>query len=248
MRKIELIDYTGIGRTDQQWHAADVMIFTKQTRLNLSAGLMAEVKSWSEERKRQELDYMAKTIKSSWEFVDLTFLISGVSRAVAQQITRTRNASYAMQSMRVTDASEFEVVINPKLTAEQRMVFRNSVEFTKHQYARLVKSGAPLEDARGVLPLNTECNLVCKYNFRSFTDLIKARKSLRAQGEYYEIAHAMEQLVKEAWPWSEPFFVSDADLAIKTLEAIAKELGITTGRGHGWEIAKAIDLLRKGES
>ena len=43
--KVELIDYTGIGRADQQWHAADVMIFTKQTRLNLSAGLMQEVRS-----------------------------------------------------------------------------------------------------------------------------------------------------------------------------------------------------------
>jgi len=247
MQKVELIDYTGIGRADQQWHAADVMIFTKQTRLNLSAGLMAEVKAWPKERKQQELDYMAKTIKSSWEFVDLTFLVSGVSRAVAQQITRTRNASYAMQSMRVTDASELEVVINPKLTAEQRMMFRNSVDFAKQYYGLLVKSGAPLEDARGVLPLNTECNLVCKYNFRSFTDLVKARKSLRAQGEYYEIATAMEQLVREAWPWSEPFFVSDSDVAIKMLEQVAKTLGITTGKGHGWEIAKAIDLLRKGD-
>ena len=41
--EIELMNYTGLGRPDQVWHAADVMIFTKQTRLNLSAGLMEEI-------------------------------------------------------------------------------------------------------------------------------------------------------------------------------------------------------------
>ena len=75
--KVELIDYTGVGRADQQWHAADVMIFTKQTRLNLSSGLMDEIKAWPIDKKQAELDYMAKTIKSSWEFIDVTFLLSG---------------------------------------------------------------------------------------------------------------------------------------------------------------------------
>lgn len=245
MSSVSLIEYTGAGRTDEQWHAADLMIFTKQTRLNLSAGLMAEVKSWPEEKKKAELEYMAKTIKSSWEFIDVTFLVSGVSRAVAQQMTRTRNASYAMQSMRVTNASELGVVVSSKLTPDQRILFNGAVHYSKQYYDALVKDGVPLEDARGVLPLNTECNLICKYNFRSFTDLVKARKSLRAQGEYHSIVQEMERAVREVWPWSAPFFESDSDVAIKILEDVAKQIGITTGKGAGWEIAKAIDLLRK---
>jgi hypothetical protein len=245
MLKVELVEYTGIGRPDQEWHAADLMIFTKQTRLNLSSGLMTEIKSWPQEKKKSELDYMAKTIKSSWEFIDVTFLVSGVSRAVAQQMTRTRNASYAMQSMRVTNASELSVVRGEKLTPEQLILFNSAVHYSKEHYNALVKQGASLEDARGVLPLNTECNLVCKYNFRSFTDLVKARKSLRAQGEYHSIVAEMERVVREVWPWAEPFFESDTDTAIQMLETIAKELGITPGKGTGWEIAKAIDLLRK---
>ena len=244
--KVELIDYTGIGRADQEWHAADVMIFTKQTRLNLSAGLMQEVKSWSADKKQAELDYMAKTIKSSWEFVDVTFLLSGVSRAVAQQITRTRTASYAMQSMRVTNASELGVVEGKKLEGRQLELYRSAVDSAKESYKELVDAGVALEDARGVLPLNTECNLICKYNFRSATDLIKARKSLRAQGEYGDIVREMERLILEVWPWSAPFFESDIDIAVRMLESVAKEIGITTGKGQGWEIAKAIDLIRKG--
>jgi flavin-dependent thymidylate synthase len=244
--KVELIDYTGVGRPDQEWHAADVMIFTKQTRLNLSAGLMQEIKGWSAEKKQAELDYMAKTIKSSWEFVDVTFLLSGVSRAVAQQITRTRTASYAMQSLRVVNASDLDVVEGKKLDSRQLELYRTAVESAKQSYTELVAAGAALEDARGVLPLNTECSLVCKYNFRSATDLIKARKSLRAQGEYGEIVREMERLILEVWPWAGPFFESDVDIAVQMLENVAKEIGITTGKGQGWEIAKAIDLIRKG--
>jgi flavin-dependent thymidylate synthase len=243
--KVELIDFTGIGREDQMWHAADVMIFTKQTRLNMSSGLMSKIKNWGITKKEEELQYMAKTIKSSWEFVDVTFLLSGISRAVAQQITRTRTASYAMQSMRVTDASEFGVVEGNKLDERQRQLYRTAADSAKQSYKELVDAGVALEDARGILPLNTECNIVCKYNFRSATDLIKARKSLRAQGEYGEIVRRMESLILEVWPWATPFLESDKDVAVKMLEKVAQEIGITTGKGVGWEIAKAIDLIRK---
>jgi flavin-dependent thymidylate synthase len=243
--KIELIDFTGMGRPDQMWHAADVMIFTKQTRLNLSSGLMSQIKSWGISKKEEELQYMAKTIKSSWEFVDVTFLLSGISRAVAQQVTRTRTASYAMQSMRVANASDFRVVEGKKLEGEQLEAYRAAVEASKESYKKLVDMGVALEDARGIMPLNTECNIVCKYNFRSVTDLIKARKSLRAQGEYGEIVRKMESLILEVWPWATPFFESDKDVAIKMLEELVQSIGFTVGKGMGWEIAKAIDLIRK---
>jgi len=243
--KVELIDYTGVGRADQQWHAADVMMFTKQTRLGLSAGLMEEIKGWKASQKMEELLYMSKTIKSSWEFIDVTFLITGVSRAVAQQITRTRTASYAMQSMRVTNLSDIGVVEGEKLTTEQRELYRAAADSAKQSYKELVDAGVALEDARGILPLNTECNLICKYNFRSVTDLIKARKSMRAQGEYVQIVKEMERLILQAWPWSVVFLHTDKDVVIKMLEDIVKEIGITTGKGTGWEIAKAVDLIRK---
>jgi len=152
--KVELIDFTGIGRSDQMWHAADVMIFTKQTRLNLSSGLMSQIKGWGINKKEEELQYMAKTIKSSWEFVDVTFLLSGISRAVAQQITRTRTASYAMQSMRVTNASELNVVEGKKLDERQLEMYRTAVESSKQSYKELVEAGVALEDARGILVIS----------------------------------------------------------------------------------------------
>lgn len=225
-------------------NAAELLLFTKSTRLTLSPGLMEEIRDWSDERKAKELEYMAKTIKSSWEFCDVIFLIEGVTRAVAQQMTRTRNASYAMQSQRVTDARSIAVTNNiEQLSAREE--FEKAVSNARDSYSKLVDSGVPLEDARGVLPMNTQCNLIAKYNLRALTDLVKARKSLRAQGEYNDIVVQMEACVVATWPWCETFFKSDKQLAIESLEEVAKRIGITTGKGDGWEIAKAIDLIRK---
>jgi hypothetical protein len=55
----------------------------------------------------------------------------------------------------------------------------------------------------------------------------------------------MKAEVLAAWPWAEPFFVPRLHAAIELLETAAREVGVTTGSGPGWDIAKAIDLLRK---
>lgn len=245
MAKIELIEYTGKGRADQRWHAADLLIFTKQTRLEMSADGLESVKAMSESEKRKELSYMAGTIPSSWEFVDLTFLISGVSRATAQQITRTRTASYAMQSQRVTDLRGVGVVNPYPEGSEQAMDFAVGAATCLEEYGRAIENGVAPQDARGLLPMSVECNLVAKYNLRSLVDLIAARRSLRAQGEYAQIADDMYKAVIEVWPWAAAFFEPKFTAAIGRLEELAQEQGIAVGKGLGWELAKIIDLLRK---
>lgn len=247
MAKVTLMDYTGYGRSDQQWHAAHMLMFTKSTRLSMDSGLMRNIQVMSESKKLEELEYMAKTIPSSWEFADVTFLITGVSRACAQQITRTRTASFAMQSQRVVDATDMEVVnpYNPEVDPELHATFEGAVSAAKNYYSVLLANDAELQDARGVLPMNSTCNLVAKYNLRSFVDLVRARSSLRVQGEYAEIVRDMKAAVMQAWPWVSVFFENNNDKVIKILEDAAKELGIQTGKGLGWELAKAADLLRK---
>lgn len=222
--------------------AVNLLLFTKNTRLEMSPGLMAEIAAWSPEKKKQELAYMASTIRSSWEFVDFVFMVEGVSRACAQQMTRTRQASFAMQSQRVTDVRKMQA-INPRPGDK---AYAQALASGQAHYAALVDAGVPLEDARGVLPMNTACNLAVKYNLRAFVDVCAARESLRAQGEYGRVVREMKRLVLERFPEFEPFFESPVRLAIDMLTVAAQALGITTGHGNGWQIAKAIDLLRKG--
>jgi flavin-dependent thymidylate synthase len=190
---------------------------------------------------------MSKTIRSSWEFIDMTFLVGGVSRACAQQMTRTRNASFAMQSQRVADVSEMEVFMPERIAADKVKAgtYKAAVNASVGAYKRMLQDGFTAVDARGVLPMNITCNLVAKYNMRAFVDLMKTRTSLRAQGEYADVARAMKACVLTVWPWSKPFFADEHATAIEMIEGVAKKLGLTPGNGDAWELAKAVDLLRK---
>lgn len=243
--RVTMLEFTGKGRRDAHWHAADILIFTKATRLNMTPDLMEQIQEMETTEKLKELEAMSKTIPSSWEFVDMTFLIEDVTRACAQQITRTRTGSYAMQSQRVVDVSGASVR-NPATDPEKRETFAREAASAIDGYARLVQKGFALQDARGVLPINIKCNLVAKYNLRSFVDLVLARESLRTQDEYSEIVHQMKTQVITQWSWARTFFEPKHEKAIQILEKAVKELGITTGNGVAWEIAKAIDLIRKG--
>lgn len=225
--------------------AATLLLFTKQTRLAMTGVLLRQVREWPAEKQAEELAYMAKTIRSSWEFVHLTFLVQGLSRAAAQQVTRTRTASFAMQSQRVADMSANCVVLPDLRNERQAETWDHAVDTSLNAYKVLIDDGMKKEDARGILPINSECNLVVQYNLRAFADMLAARRSLRAQGEYREMAREMELLTIAEWPWVVPFLEDANATAIKMLEEVASKIGITVGSGEGWEIAKAIDLLRK---
>lgn len=259
MPKVTLIDFTGKGRADETWHAADLLLFTKGTRLELTPSGLNDTENLSSDEKVLGIKEMAKTIPSSWEFVDIVFLIEGVTRACAQQITRTRTGSYSMQSQRAVDVSD-AAVTNPFVTEtdygdswvrtpeEHQLAgaFGVAARQSLEQYKNLINHGASPQDARGILPMNIQCNLLAKYNLRSFVDLVRSRSSLRAQDEYAQIVRDELQCVLNAWPWASVFFEDPADVALKELEDVARELNVTPGSGLGWRIAKAIDLLRKG--
>ena len=73
--KVTLINHTQ--------DAAELLLFTKSTRLTMSPGLMEEIRAWPQEKKLAELEYMANTIPSSWEMIDYIFLVEGEKAADA---------------------------------------------------------------------------------------------------------------------------------------------------------------------
>lgn len=241
MPSVELIYYTGMESGDS-YYAAKLLAFTKNTRLNMTPVGLAEFMAKSDEEIDTEMDYMSKTIKSALEFVDLTFLIQGVGRSTAQQITRTRTASYQMQSQRVSDVSEAG-------WDSQGIKFDRFFEQSMLAYRDLVASGMPLEDAREILPIGIHCNLVAKYNLRSAIDLIRARESARVQGPYREVARQMKEQILQAWPWAHYFFRNEGQLAYDMLAEVIDELkeAGATYKGPAGKIAKAVDLLKASQ-
>jgi len=230
--KVTLISYTP--------EAATLLLFTKNTRLTMSPGLMDEIRAWPTEKKLAELDYMANTIPSSWEFVDYVFMIEGVSRAFTHQFVRSRNASYAQQTMRVLHMGEYDYVKTDRLAADETasQIVDAVNETIRNAYNELTgELGLPAEDARGILPTNISTNIVAKFNLRSFVDLAKSRTGGRTQNEYQKVVNAMVDEVLKVHPWAEKFFFHQGRDYFREIEEFAE-------REYGGDLLKKGQLLK----
>ena len=196
--KVKLVNYTQ--------DAKDLLLFTKNTRLLNVEDAYKEIKDWSEEKKQEELDYMLKTIKSSWEFVDYTFEIRDVTRAFTHQFVRNRLGSYAQQSQRTVDMEGFGYYTPPAILDEPRAkeLYDDAMKEINQAYQNL-REYVPAEDARGVLPTNIYTNIVAKFDLRNLHETAKSRLSPRAQGEHLEVFKLMINEVVKVHPWAEPF-------------------------------------------
>jgi flavin-dependent thymidylate synthase len=237
--KVTLLNHTPEAR--------ELLIFTKSTRLTLSPGLMDEIRGWPEERKCAELDYMANTIPSSWEFVNYVFLIEGVSRAFTHQFVRSRNASYAQQTMRVLDMGDYDYVFTERVAADPiaKSVVDRLNATIRATYRQLLELGLPAEDARGILPTNISTNICAQFNLRALSELVKSRTGGRTQQEYQRVANAMADAVLAVHPWAEKFLFQAGRDHYAEIEAFAEsEYGgdlLKKGR-----LLKIVDAMRKG--
>lgn len=209
--KVSLIDYTGNGCSDPARHAANIIVYTRSTRLKMSPGLLIEIAEKPYTEILSELKAAANTLPSSWEFVHLTFLIEGVTRAFTHQLVRTRTASYAQQAMRIVDVSDFEYSTGPTIANNPLIkgAYKNTMENNNQCYKFLIETGASTEDARGILPIAIHTNINISINMRNFINLVRKRSSLRVQGEYRNVLDAMIIEVEKVYNWFYLFYKND---------------------------------------
>ena len=227
--KCSLISYTGFGNPDP-YYAAKLLVYTKSTRLEQGEDMLAQIFNKTPEQLAPDLDYISKTLRSSWEFVDYVFQINDVTRAFTHQLVRTRTGTYAQQAQRVVDMSNFKtekpVTITPGSEAEG--IWDYTMLNIARAYQDLKAMGIPTQDCRGVLPTNVHTNIIAKFNLRTMADLLAKRKNLRAQGEYADVARAMEAEILRVHPWAKPF-IDPERLQTPALDAILKEALGTAG-------------------
>lgn len=241
MAKVTLINYTH--------DAKELLIFTKSTRLQMKAGLLDEIKSWSEEKKLAELEYMANTIPSSWEFVNFTFMIENTNRGTTHQMVRTRTQSYAQQTMRVLDMGGFTYDTGPRIleNPKAQVIYDSEMKSINDSYQKLIEMGIPAEDARGLLPTNIHTNIVVHTNLRTMADIAKSRTGGRTQGDYADIANQMVDEVLKVYPWAEKFMFRNGRDLFKNLEALLEQVRGDDRFGNklAMDCLKDIDQLRK---
>jgi thymidylate synthase (FAD) len=231
--KVTLIDYTGKNaihiypdgsvKPDVDY-AIDLLIFTKSTRLNMSPGLLDDIKEWPLAKKMTELEYIANTIPSSWEFVHYTFMVEGVSRAFTHQFVRSRQFSFAQQTHRILDTSTgpgWDYHTGPTIIADGaghlKIEYDDVMKRISEGYSWLVDNDAAIEDARGILPTNILTNIVASCNMRTFVELVRKRSSPRTQSEYRDVLEAMKEAVREVHPWIDLFIERTFDKAANEL-------------------------------
>jgi flavin-dependent thymidylate synthase len=212
--------------------ALDVLLYTKNTRLSMTSGGLADVKDWPEEKKVEELRYMRNTIQSSWEFVDYVFAIEGVTRAFTHQLVRHRvGTSFAQQAQRVVNMEGFDYLatgdaLHPDggerserpssrrdgggLASSQVInnpsnVYDWTMQRIDEGYGRLLDLGVKSQDARGVLPTNILTNIVFKANLRTLHEMALKRLCVKAQGEFQDVFSAIVAAVTYEHTWADDF-------------------------------------------
>ncbi|MFO8034353.1 MAG: FAD-dependent thymidylate synthase [Candidatus Bipolaricaulota bacterium] len=145
------------------------------------------------------------------EFAHATFLVEGLSRACANQLTRHRLASFVQESQRYVEVGDRELV-QPQSIADSGLQgeAEGLYEQARSLYRRLVAAGVPKEDARYVLPICAETRLVMNVNFREAHHIIGLRGSRHAQWEIRSLAKSMLSIMRKEAP------VAFEDLEVST--------------------------------
>lgn len=149
----------------------------------------------------KNVEYSLNTIRGPLEFIHYIFLITNASRGFTHQLVRHRVASFAQQSLRVSD--EVGYYMPPKIAQmyEAKELYEAHVLNSKNIYDDLVSLGIDMQDSRGVLPINTTSAILMKVNLRAFLEMMEIRLCLRVQGENRSAMIQMSGIVKEIHPW-----------------------------------------------
>jgi flavin-dependent thymidylate synthase len=200
--KVELINYTQ--------NADELLLFTKYTRLSNDAeGALETIRSWSEERRKEELDYIFNTIESSHEFLTYTFCITGVTREFSHQIVRTRSEtkgefSIQQESQRTVNLSEgFDYGVPQSLinNKDRLELYTKQMESINKTYSEIIEKGGTPQEARCILPTKVATKIILKFDLRTLSHIMQERLCTRASQEIQEVARLMRDEVIKIHPF-----------------------------------------------
>lgn len=139
--------------------------------------------------------------RTALEFASTTWILKNVSRAFQQQLTRTRHASFSIQSMRVILKEGFaengNYTMPSSLREDQEVVFHLNMIKIQHMYQKMIDDGISAEDARGILPMNIHSDISMCINLNALYHMLGQRLCVHTQWEFRQVAAQMKQLVKD---------------------------------------------------
>ena len=167
--------------------------------------LIRQVLDVSDEENGRFINSVMKTgHMSTIEHVSFSFIVGGVSRALLAQATRSRIASFSVQSQRYVEMDDGMTYIMPpsiEALGDEAMAEYAAQMCTMHQwYKGWRDKGIEPEDARFVSPQAAETRYILTMNARELFHLFSLRSCERAQWEIREVADMMLEICQMVSP------------------------------------------------
>ena len=130
------------------------------------------------------------------EHAVISFDITQISRACADQLRTHRMASHTMSSTHYQDHTGYKHRVSREILADADLPL--AIETAMHGYDLAIRTNLPKEDARQLLPLSTEARMILTINARSLMHFLPLRMCYRNTIETILLA---ERLRKAAYTW-----------------------------------------------
>jgi thymidylate synthase (FAD) len=178
----------------------------KRMKVLLSKMVQATIGGNIEEEINEELgeELFKGGLQTGLEAFNVSFEISGVSRAFTHQFVRTRKAAYHQQSSRYTFMGDAFNVRMPQTIAdnpEAKAVFENFVKASRETYTKLCQLGTPFQDARFTCPVGLETYIIGEFPLKVFMDTYAYRGCYGFQWEIQYVFQEMRKLLVEKLPF-----------------------------------------------
>ena len=173
-----------------------------------------EIYNEIEDNEDKMLNLITKVIASGHystiEHIQISYAISGISRACSHQLVRHRHMSFSQKSQRyVEEKGQFKYIIPKTIEKNEQLLkkFNSFMETTSKFYREMVEFGIKPEDARSILPNATSTSMIASLNLRELIHLCHLRLCTRAQDEIREMTQQMVNCLIEVEPWLNPYLV-----------------------------------------
>lgn len=133
-----------------------------------------------------------------FEYISMVWKFENVSRALQQQMTRSRIGwAFSIQSLRVVPVERFadKGMYHLPATVKDKERYARAMLIIQEQYNELLDGGETVQDARGILPLNVHSTITATCNLQSFIGMVNKRLCLKTQGEFQHLALLMQEEV-----------------------------------------------------
>lgn len=198
----------GVGASGPRVHllsmTADPLGAVAAASMMYEGKVVRSLSDVTHEQRRHYLDQILAThLKAPFEFVDLHFMIEGVTRSFTHQMVRQRTAVYCQESLRfaVKENLDEETPLPPSLAGlpdddPKVRLWKRGINNVQDIYETLVSAGVPAEDARGLLPHQVTTRLHYKTNLRALRETLGNRLCTQAQFEWRAVAIGIVEAIR----------------------------------------------------